>query len=82
MNYSNACSVWFCFQVVLRPFLRYEELDSAPLVSGRRLRRVQIQFFYLKRYAYYLPGRVRHQFIIPILPPVDMISGTMTRAAT
>ena len=44
-----------------------------------------MQFFCLKRYAYYLPGRVRHQFTddfsIPILPPADMTSARMTRAA-
>ena len=71
--------------MVLHPFLRYEELDWAPLVSSWRLRRVQIQFFCLKRYAYYLPRRVRHQFTdgfsIPIPPPADMTSGTMTQAA-
>ena len=75
----------FCFKVTLRPFLRYEDLEWAPLVSGWRLRRVQLQFFCLKRYAYYLPGQVHHQFTnefsIPILPFVDMASGTMTRAA-
>lgn len=46
---------------------------------------MQVQFFCLKRYAYYLPGRVRHQFTsefsIPKPPPVDMVSETMTRAA-
>ena len=71
--------------MTLRPFLRYEDLEWAPLVSGRRLRRVQMQFFCLKRYVYYLPGRVRHQFIdrfsIPIPPPVDMTYGKMTWAA-
>ena len=43
-----------------------------------------MQFFCLKRYAYYLPGRVRHQFTnefsIPIPPPTDMTSGTKTWA--
>ena len=74
----------FCFQVTLCPFLRYKDLEWAPLVSGRRLRRVQLQFFCLKRYAYYLPGRVHHQFTnefsIPIPPPANMTSRTMTRA--
>ena len=68
----------------LRPFLRYETLEWAPLVSGRRLRRVQVQFFCLKQYAYYLPRWVRHQFTrafsIPRPPPADMGSGTLTRA--
>ena len=75
----------FSFQVDLRPFRRYETLEWAPLVSGRKLRRVQVQFFCLKRYAYYLPGRVRHQFTrafsIPKLSPADMVSETLTRAA-
>ena len=77
--------VLFAFQVDLCPFLRYETLEWAPLVSGRRLRRVQVQFFCLKRYAYYLPGRVCHQFTqefsIPRLPPIDMVSEILTRAA-
>ena len=75
----------FSFQVDLCPFRRYETLEWAPLVSGRKLRRVQVQFFCLKRYAYYLPGRVRHQFTrefsIPKLPPTDMVSEILTRAA-
>ena len=45
---------------------------------------MQVQFFYLKRYAYYLLGQVRHQFTqefsIPMPPPVDMVSEILTWA--
>ena len=66
-------------------FLEVRDLEWAPLVSGRRLRRVHVQFFCLKRYAYYLPRQVRHQFTrafsIPRPPPADMVSEILTRAA-
>ena len=65
-------------------FSKVRDLGVGPLVSGRRLQRVQVQFFYLKRYAYYLPGRVCHQFTqafsIPRPPPADMVSEILTRA--
>ena len=38
----------------------------------------------MKKFAYYLPGRVRHQFTddfsIPLPPPEDMVSWAVTRA--
>ena len=43
-----------------------------------------MQFFYLKKFAYYLPGCVRHQFTdefgIPTSPPGDMKSEASSRA--
>ena len=74
-----------CSQLELSPFLRCEELDWALLNLGRNLRGTQTKFLCMKRFAYYLPGCVRHQFTdefcIPLLPPEDMESQAMTRAA-
>ena len=56
-----------------------------PLNSAQALKRKQTRFFGLMKSVYYLLGRVRHQFTgefgIPVPPPKDMASRTVTRAA-
>ena len=78
INCSNI-RLLFRSQVELQPFTRYKGLDWAPLNSARRLRRTQAKFFYLMKFAYYLSGRVRHQFTddfsIPLPPPEEWRRG-------